>query len=227
MEVDKFATLDLARQRRKGFPEVVYAESKSPSQVCQLLRKMVENQVMALASRVTGEQITPLQESFPQGEWYESTKIFHANPDVQQAEINSKVAILSAGTSDLPAVMEAEYFLKMAGHQVNTFVDIGVAGIHRLMEKIPVIKNHDVIIVAAGMDGALPSVVAGIFPQPIIALPTSVGYGVGKDGKAALNSMLSSCAPGLSVVNIDNAYGAAMMAHSIGKQLDQERRKEK
>ena len=212
------ARLDTQREWRTGFPEVVYAESKSTDDLLQIVEAFLEKQGKVLITRLKQEQSSVLQQNFP-------CLICHTNCGVAfyKAEDNSrklgKVAVLSAGTSDSKVAEEAfvcgEYF-DIEMFQIN---DIGIAGLHRLIDCLPQIQLQDLLIVVAGMEGALPGVVAGLCPVPVIAVPSSVGYGVSLGGITALFSMLVSCSPGLTVVNIDNGFGAALAAARILRHL--------
>lgn len=210
------AILDINRTMRKGFPEVILAERKNIHDVINLLHAQILNDELAIASRVHPEHARSLQAEFSQGIWYEKARIFIANKQVNSAKLyTTKVAVISAGLSDMTVAEEAAVLLECANYPIHKIYDVGISALHRLLAYSNVIKECEVVIVVAGMDGALPAVIAGLVPQPIIAVPTSIGYGVAQNGMAALNTMLSSCAPGLAVVNIDNGYGAAMMAHAI------------
>jgi len=151
--------------------------------------------------------------------FYEEANCLTIGKNLNKVNTNKKVAIISGGSSDLAVTLEAQLALEIYGVNCQSFIDVGVAGLHRLMSKLEEINKYDVLIVCAGMEGALATVVGGLLAQPIIAVPVSVGYGVSKDGKTALNSMLSSCSPGIAVMNIDNGYGAAMAALRIIKSI--------
>lgn len=211
---------DPGRMARKGIPEVVFAENKSIDQVREAVSQLLSKTGRAVVSRVTEHHLDDLRSVFTDcdidhrpGSW---TAIV-ARRDVQSFKTGGRVAIFAAGTSDWPVANEARVLAEEMGCQVDMVVDVGVSGLHRLFGPLrAVLDDHvDVIIVAAGMDGALPSVIAGLVPVPVIGLPTSVGYGYGGNGHAALMSMLQSCAPGLTVVNIDNAVGAGSSAALI------------
>ena len=212
--MSKNFNIDHKRKHRIGFQEIVFGESKTVEQISAIINDFRENNHHVLITKIQHKKAKKLQQEFPQSFYDEVSQIFMvgefpANP------INGEIAILTAGTSDQYLVNEVYYTLLFFGREAKRFQDIGVAGVHRLLENVDEIKSHKVIIVIAGFEGALPTVVGGLFPQPIIAVPSSVGYGVSKGGKVALNSMLSSCANGVTVVNIDNGYGAAMAAIRI------------
>jgi NCAIR mutase (PurE)-related protein len=211
---------DPGRTRRKGIPEVVFAPNKSCSQINQAVSQLLASNGRVVVSRVDEEIVEELRKAFVDqdvefrdGSW---TAVV-ADKGAKPRQTGGKVAIFAAGTSDWPAANEARILAEEMGCEVELVVDVGVAGLHRLFGPLRAILDRevDVIIVAAGMDGALPSVVAGLVPLPVIGLPTSVGYGYGGNGQAALMTMLQSCAPGLTVVNIDNAVGAGATAALI------------
>jgi pyridinium-3,5-biscarboxylic acid mononucleotide synthase len=221
--VEDYARLDLGRASRKGVPEVVLAERKTPEHTVGIVQRMLAATGFAIVSRVPAVTVAALQDALdPAVTWERGTadrvivlrtSAYHAPPIV------GAIGILSAGTSDLPAAEEAAAVCRAMGCDVAMVTDVGVAGLHRLFEPLRAILDRDVgaIIVAAGMDGALPSVVAGLVDVPVIGLPTAVGYGMGGNGEAALLSMLQTCAPGLAVVNIDNGVGAGAMAALIAR----------
>jgi NCAIR mutase (PurE)-related protein len=213
------STLDHDRQQRQGFPEVVYCKSKTAEQIAENLQALAESNGRALGTRVPSDRIDEILKRLPAANYDKLSNTIilgkspnpSPNPDPEQA----RVAVISAGTSDLPISMEAAITLEFFGHPVTRFNDIGVAGIHRLHDRIDEIREAAVVIVVAGMEGALPSVVGGLVAAPVIAVPTSVGYGAAFEGLASLLGMLNSCAAGLVVVNIDNGFGAAMAAHRM------------
>lgn len=211
------AVLDIDRFKRKGFPEVVFAQGKKAGDIVQILNRLVEEGNVAIASRVDEEQAKVLKkEFFLTGDWYPEARVFLADRSaVSRLPYVTSIGILTAGLSDRPVAEEACRILCSANYPVVKMYDVGVSGLQRLLSQINKVEECDVVIVAAGMEGALPTVVAGLLEQPVIAVPTSIGYGVSQNGMAALQTMLASCSPGMSVVNIDNGYGAAMMAHAI------------
>lgn len=211
--------LDTNREERLGFPEVVYGSSKSVGLLERILNEYHSKGRNALATRVQPEKGQRLLESFPDARYDPISQAFLLQENSLD-ESAAQIAILSAGSSDLPVVNEAFYTLNLVQTPAKRINDVGVAGIQRLFDRLEELKSCRVLIVAAGFEGALPSVVGGLLSQPIIAVPTSVGYGVATGGKAALNAMLSSCANGIAVTNIDNGYGAAMAAYRILRQID-------
>lgn len=204
---------DLHRPLRNGFPEVIYGEGKTPEQVADIFTKLDE-QNNILATRVSPEMAAHVQSVCSDVHYNAAgrTLTLIRTPVVFH---EGEIAIVTAGTSDLPVAEEARVTCEMFGSHARLITDVGVAGIHRLLHNLPEIRTARVIIVVAGMEGALASVVGGLVPQPIIAVPTSVGYGAAFSGLSALLGMLTSCASGVSVVNIDNGYGAACAACKI------------
>lgn len=213
MTITPHSTLDPERLARQGFPEIVYCQSKTADQVADNLRALAEANGRAFGTRLPAERATEVLSALS-GAHYDplSRTIALGSMPPEKGRV---VAVVSAGTSDLPVAEEAAATLAFLGHPVQRFNDIGVAGIHRLHSRIDEIRTAAVVIVVAGMEGALPSVVGGLVSAPVIAVPTSVGYGAAFEGLAALLGMLNSCASGLTVVNIDNGFGAAMAAHRI------------
>lgn len=206
--------IDHGRSNRTGFQEIVFGASKTVGQITDIINDFQKKDHNVLITKVQKDKAKLLSEKFPDNFYDDVSNIFMvgkfpSNPN------NGEVAILTAGTSDQYLVNEVYYTLLFFGKEAKRFQDIGVAGVHRLLDNVDEIKRYKVLIVIAGFEGALPTVVGGLFPQPIIAVPASVGYGVSEGGKVALNSMLSSCANGITVVNIDNGYGAAMAALRI------------
>jgi NCAIR mutase (PurE)-related protein len=217
-----FAQPDLGRQQRKGVPEIVLADRKTPQQNVALAARFVEAEGRAILSRVTSESEDALRQAFPPPaiiEWLPAPRaMILRRADYAPPQTGGRVGVVTAGTSDIPIAEEAALLCREMGCQVHTVYDVGVAGLHRLFEPLQRLVAEvgvDVLIVAAGMDGALPSVVSGLVDVPVVGLPTSVGYGLGGDGIAALLSMLQTCAPGMAVVNIDNGIGAGAMAGLI------------
>ena len=212
-----FARLDHHRSIRKGIPEVIYGQGKTPEQVAAIVDRFMVHDGRALATRVTPEIVAAVKESYPQAVHYEAARILAVGefPPVQS---DGYVAVVTAGTSDIPVAEEAAVTLELLGSKPVRIYDVGVAGLHRLLDKREVLSNAGAVIAIAGMEGALASVVGGIVGCPVVAVPTSVGYGTSFNGLAALLSMLNSCALGIAVVNIDNGFGAAVYAHMIVKQ---------
>lgn len=223
---------DPERELRKGVPEVIFGESKEVAQVIAMARRLLQSTGRTIISRVRPEAIPFIQEAFQSCSvrLYEASRMVVVyRPDHMRKRTGGRVGIISAGTSDIPVAEEAAVMAEEMGCSVTCIYDVGVAGLHRLLHPLRELLESgvDAIVVAAGMDGALPSVVAGLVPVPVIGLPTSVGYGIGGKGIAALLSMLQTCAPGLVVVNIDNGIGAGStaalianrVAHARGHQL--------
>ncbi len=210
------AQIDHHRSLRQGVPEVIFGEGKSIDQLQAILSAMAKNGSNLLATRLDEEKGTALQNRFPEGEYDPVAGSFCL---VQQpiVEKGGKVLVVCAGTSDLKVAREAVVTARMLGNPVEELVDVGVAGIHRLLARGDKLQEAAVIIVVAGMEGALPSVIGGLVPVPVIAVPTSIGYGAAFGGIAALLGMLNSCASGVTVVNIDNGFGAAFAAHRINR----------
>ncbi len=202
--------LDANREERLGFPEVVYGSSKSTDLLRRILNEYQSKGRNALATRVQPEKGQALQEHFPNAHYDPVSQSFLLQAN-ELDESDARIGILSAGSSDLPVVNEAYYTLNLLNVPAKRISDVGVAGIHRLFDRLDDLKSCQTLIVIAGFEGALPSVVGGLLSQPIIAVPTSVGYGVATGGMAALNAMLSSCANGITVTNIDNGYGAVIL----------------
>ena len=211
----EFVRIDHHRGLRQGFTEVVYCAGKTPQQVGEIFKRLAERHDKVLGTRASQEHYKETKRLFAADElnYHELAKIMWI--DRHPAAKRPGVTILAAGTADIPVAEEAALTLELMGNEVKKIYDVGVCGLHRLLDELPMIRKSNVIIVAAGMEGALPSVIGGLVSAPIIALPTSVGYGTGMGGMAALLGMLNSCAPGISVVNIDNGFGAACIASRI------------
>ncbi|MBU0485173.1 MAG: nickel pincer cofactor biosynthesis protein LarB [Proteobacteria bacterium] len=213
-----FACLDHHRALRTGLPEVVYGENKSSSQIIDILQKMLLRSSVAMATRVSFEKAQEVCHEIPELIYHESARMLTANTVVVKNDSGrGVVVILAAGTSDIPVAEEALVTARSLGNRVEKVYDVGVAGIHRLLAERELIESASVLVVVAGMEGALPSVVGGLVDKPVIAVPTSVGYGTGLGGVAALLGMLNSCAPGVAVVNIDNGFGAGCVAAAINR----------
>ena len=208
-----FARVDFHREKRKDFSEVIFAQNKTPTETAIIAQKLYERHGRFLATRVSRDHFEAIHQSVPVAFYNERAKTAAFYPEEFSRPGNPLV--MAAGTSDLPVALEAVETLKFAGFNPVTLFDVGVAGIHRLFASINLVQKADVIIAVAGMEGALPSVVAGLASCPVIAVPTSVGYGANFQGISALLTMLNSCAPGIGVVNIDNGFGAATLAISI------------
>lgn len=210
----EFAKIDHHRSLRVGYPEVIYGERKTTEQIVQITQKLLEKENNILVTRASLEAYEAIHRLYPEAKYNELGRTITIEKEVLSPP-PSYIAILAAGTSDLYVVEEAYETAKILGNDVKKIVDVGVAGIHRLFAHLEVIQNAKVVIVIAGMEGALASVVGGLVDKPVIAVPTSVGYGASFGGVAALLSMLNSCASGVSVVNIDNGFGAAYNASII------------
>jgi NCAIR mutase (PurE)-related protein len=216
--VGDFARIDHHRQLRTGFPEVIWGQDKTPDQIIQIINAMEKRHPVVMATRIAPQVFEQLQAEIPHLSYYPMARIA-ALPPPSQTQLppsqSGTITILTAGTADLPVAEEAAVTATLSGFQVQRLWDVGVAGIHRLLSHRHLLAAADVLIVVAGMEGALPSVVAGLADCPVVAVPTSVGYGASFNGLAALLTMLNSCAPGIGVVNIDNGFGAAVLAGQI------------
>ncbi len=208
---------DFQRRERLGLIEAIWGQDKSIDQLKRLSEIVLGKNEVVFITRINNEKANALLGLFHQARFYEEAKCLMIGENLNKLNTNKKVAIIAGGSSDLAVTLEAKLSLEIYGVHCQSFIDVGVAGLHRLMSQLEEINKYDVLIVCAGMEGALATVVGGLLPQPIIAVPVSVGYGVSKDGVTALNSMLSSCSPGIAVMNIDNGYGAAMAAMRIIK----------
>ena len=211
----EFARLDHHRAVRKGFGEVVYCENKTPEQIKKITEVLLKHNNPLLLTRASKSLYDFLRKNFPVLKYNEAARVIY----LKRGGVKNKktVLILTAGTSDIPVAEEARTTLEVMGNRVNTIYDVGVAGIHRLLDKLTEISKANVIIVVAGMEGALGSVIGGLTDKPVIAVPTSVGYGSSFKGIAPLLTMMNSCAPGVAVVNIDNGFGAGYFASLINK----------
>jgi len=208
--------IDNHRELRTGYPEVVFCEGKTTGQICEIMEYMAGQGVNVLGTRADPETFECVKQKLPGAEYNELGRTITLKQE-ETGPTKTFIAILTAGTSDMPVAEEAAVTAELFGNRVKRFFDVGVAGIHRLYNSIEEIRKARVIIVIAGMEGALPSIVGGLVDRPIIAVPTSIGYGASFNGLAALLGMLTSCASGVSVVNIDNGFGAAYLASMINK----------
>jgi len=212
-----FVKIDHHRSKRKGFPEVIYGESKTANQITSIFQNLIQSNSIVLATRISADKAYEITKVIPQLEYYEEPRILlHASEPIKP-KYNGTIGIVCAGTSDLPVAKEAAITARAMGNPVKEFYDVGVAGIHRLFHHLDEIKQCRVVIAVAGMEAALPSVMGGLLSQPIIAVPTSVGYGSHFGGVTSLLSMLNTCSSGITVVNIDNGFGAAYSATLINK----------
>ncbi len=211
------AKIDHHRELRQGVPEVVLAEGKSLEQLRTILTAMAKRDQNILVTRLDNKKATAVCNQFPEGEYDIDARTFCLLRQKIEMTGKGKILVICAGTSDLPVAREAVITARMLGNEVEELVDVGVAGIHRLLARQELLHEAAVLIVIAGMEGALPSVVGGLVAAPVIAVPTSVGYGASFGGIAALLGMLNSCASGVTVVNIDNGFGAAFAANRINR----------
>ena len=210
---------DFQRRERLGLVEAIWGEDKSIDQLKRLSENVLSKNEVVFITRINSKKALDLLDLYDDARFYEEAKCLIIGKNLDKLNTNKKVAIISGGSSDLPVTLEAQLALELYGVNCQSFIDVGVAGLHRLISQMGEIKKCDVLIVCAGMEGALATVVGGLLAQPIIAVPVSVGYGVSKNGETALHSMLSSCSPGIAVMNIDNGYGAAMAALRIIKRI--------
>lgn len=213
--VDEFARIDHHRQLRTGFPEVIWGPGKTPEQIAQIMEVMRLRNSVVMATRIEPVVYEQLVKKVAGIQYYSTARICAITPTEVEAQYLGTIGILCAGTADLPVAEEAAVTAELCGFRVQRLWDVGVAGIHRLLSNRAVIDSASVLVVVAGMEGALPSVVAGLADCPVIAVPTSVGYGASFGGLAPLLTMLNSCAAGVGVVNIDNGFGAAILAGQI------------
>ncbi len=211
-----YARVDTDRRRRCGFAEVIYGQGKTPAQVAGIAVELLKTEPVLLVSRATEEQWRSVAAHFPEARWHTLARCITVERPAFQ-KLPGTIAVVCAGTSDLPVAEEAAVTLETFGNRVARYADLGVAGIHRLLAVRDEIEAANVIVVVAGMEGALPSAVAGMVSKPVIAVPTSIGYGANFGGLAALLGMLNSCGSGVTVVNIDNGFGAAYAAAQINR----------
>ena len=214
-----FASLDIHRVKRTGFPEVIYGEGKTTDQVVAIFERLASNHRVVLATRVTEEMGEEIIKRYPSVQYTKSSRTLLWKDGIE-LQHPGYITVICAGTSDLPVAEEAAITIQAMGSKAELICDVGVAGLHRLVNKIEIIRKANAIVVVAGMEGALPSVVAGLVAKPVIAVPTSIGYGTNFKGLSALLTMLNSCANGISVVNIDNGFGAGYQAGLINKLMD-------
>lgn len=230
MNLDDFADLDFDRAERCGFPEVIYAAGKTPEQIVAIAQALVAEHGIAFATRVKDEAVGILRAAFPDACWFERSRVFlvdrrkDALSGTTLEELLAcpnraagNVVVACAGTSDLPVAEEAALTARIMGSHVEMLVDVGVAGVHRTLRHLDELQRARAIVVVAGMEGALASLIGGLVDVPVVAVPTSVGYGASFGGVAALLGMLNSCAGGVSVVNIDNGFGAGQIADRINR----------
>jgi pyridinium-3,5-biscarboxylic acid mononucleotide synthase len=215
-DVNGFANLDHHRSLRTGFPEVIFAQGKTPDQVAEIFLRLQAGSPQVLATRVSAEMYAQIQGRLPGATYDPGARLLYIDADLERVK-QPGIMVLTAGTSDIPVAEEAAITAELMGNQVERIYDVGVAGLHRLIGRLERLQAASVIVVVAGMEGALPSVVGGLVSAPIIAVPTSVGYGASFQGLSALLGMLNSCAAGVAVVNIDNGFGAGTLAAKINR----------
>ena len=213
-----FAAVDTGREKRQGFAEVVYGAGKTAEQIAEILKTLLaESEGNVMATRVDREKARTALAALPEAQYDEVSRIVYFERRVRCEDAAHRILVVTAGTSDIPVAEEAALTARLMGNDVRTIYDVGVAGIHRLLAHREELMAANVVIVVAGMEGALASVVGGLVARPVIAVPTSVGYGASFHGLTALLSMLNSCAAGVAVVNIDNGFGAGAMASRINQ----------
>ncbi len=215
-----FARVDHARAERQGFPEVIFGQGKTVGQIIGIFEKLLERAPNILITRTNAEVYGEIRNIYTESEWHESANLIRVRRDFENLGIG-EIAIVTAGTSDIPVAEEAALTAETMGNEVRRIWDAGVAGIHRILSEREILQNARVVIVAAGMEGALPSVVGGLVKVPVIAVPTSIGYGASFGGLAALLGMLNSCASNVTVVNIDNGFGAGFVASLINRRWEE------
>ena len=211
-----YARVDHARAERQGFPEVIFGEGKTSAQICGIFEKLLERRPNVLITRTNHDVYGDIRNVFTEAEWHESARMIRVFRDKEELGVG-EITVVTAGTSDIPVAEEAALTAETMGNRVKRVWDAGVAGIHRILAERELLQNSRVVIVVAGMEGALPSVVGGLVAVPVIAVPTSIGYGASFGGVAALLGMLNSCASNVTVVNIDNGFGAGFVASLINR----------
>jgi hypothetical protein len=212
-----YVKIDHQRQLRQGFPEVVFSQGKTVEQVQEIVGRLAENNATVLATRATQEMYVAVKEILPTAEYNQLARTIVVKMNQVVVEDSRLILVITAGTSDIPVAEEAAVTAEVMENKVQRVYDVGVAGIHRLLAQHKLLDEANVIVVVAGMEGALASVVGGLVAKPVIAVPTSIGYGASFGGLAALLAMLNSCAAGVAVVNIDNGFGAGRLASMINK----------
>ena len=211
-----FAEIDLEREKRTGFPEVIYGETKTPDQSAKIAKKIYDKSDIFLITRTNSKTYNQVKKLIPEANFDRSAKLIWATRK-KKTKTNGYVSVVCAGTSDIPIAKEVEITAKLMGCKVLVINDVGVTGIHRILNQINKIRESDCVVAIAGMEGALPTVIAGLINKPVIAVPTSIGFGTGEKGYSALLTMLNSCAPGISVVNIDAGFSAGFQAGLIAR----------
>lgn len=217
-----YANIDHHRSLRQGFPEVIFCQNKESDEIIGIIQQMREYEHPVLATRVLPDAMARLIETFPDGNAYHRARIFTLGED-EIGEGIGQVVVVCAGTSDLPVAEEASITARLTGSKVSQLTDVGVAGIHRILGRVEMLRSANAIVVVAGMEGALAGVVGGLVDSPVIAVPTSVGYGANFGGLSALLTMLNSCSAGVTVVNIDNGFGAGFAASLINRRIGESR----
>ncbi|MGB9975534.1 nickel pincer cofactor biosynthesis protein LarB [Thermovenabulum sp.] len=212
----EFAKIDYHRSLRRGVPEVIFCQGKKKDHIVKIVEAMMKKGTNIMGTRASLEVVEGVKEVAENVRYFEEARIFYIE-NQKVIKNKGKIAVVCAGTSDIPVAEEAAVTAEIFGNRVDRLYDVGVAGIHRLFMNLNLIKQANVVIVVAGMEGALASVVAGVIDKPVIAVPTSVGYGANFNGLSALLTMLNSCAGGITVVNIDNGFGAGFAAHLINR----------
>jgi NCAIR mutase (PurE)-related protein len=213
-----FANLDFDRKNRTGFPEVIFCERKPDEFLVDIYKKMYERDGQVFGTRATEHQYDIVKAAIPEATYDKVSRILKAvSPEAKLPELVGEIAVVTAGTADIPVAEEAAQTAEYFGSKVNRVFDVGVSGIHRLLSNVDVLNSANCVVAVAGMEGALASVVGGLVKVPVIAVPTSVGYGANMGGISALLTMINSCANGISVVNIDNGYGAGYIATQINR----------
>lgn len=211
-----FANIDHHRKLRTGYPEAVFCQGKTPDQIAAIMKELARVNDNIIGTRATERDFEVVREVLPEAEFYPQARMIVLMKDTLSKR-EGTIAVVTAGTADIPVAEEAAITAQCLGNQVDRIYDVGVAGIHRLFAKLDRIRGANVVIVVAGMEGALASVVGGLVERPVIAVPTSIGYGANLGGMSALLSMLNSCANGVGIVNIDNGFGAAYLASNINR----------
>ena len=214
-----YARVDHARAERQGFPEVIFGQGKTKEQILGIFERLVARAPNVLITRTNAETFGDIRNVFTDAEWHESAKLIRVWRDKTELGVG-EIAIVTAGTSDIPIAEEAALVAETMGNSVKRIWDAGVAGIHRILAEREILQNSRVVVVVAGMEGALPSVVGGLVKVPVVAVPTSIGYGASFNGLAALLGMLNSCASNVTVVNIDNGFGAGFVASLINRRWE-------
>jgi len=211
-----FAKVDTDRRKRRGYPEAIYCPGKTSQQIAKIFLELAEEGGNVLATRATSDNYNAVKELVPEACYFETARLIALiREDKPRHDRAGVIAVVTAGTADIPVAEEAAIAAEVLGNEVDRIYDVGVAGIHRLLAQVDRIQKASVVIVVAGMEGALPSVVGGFLDVPLVAVPTSIGYGSNFEGLSALLSMMNTCTEGVGVVNIDNGYGAAYLASMI------------